>query len=600
MTTTTTTTSPHSISSSSPSINAYPHPPVHSPHTYTSSPPSLANAWPIKSATVTHPPAVTQVKSPAQSNSPISSAWSPPTQIPSPASPPPKSVPIEKHLYTELRALLQTEGCVLSCEVNEKIPAMRDYLKHGEKKLKDFIQAHSEFEMFCPVPGKHHTAVRFSGSSQMPKPRQRSSSGHTNSPTLSASSSPVSPIQFVSDGMGMMMLNGDHREFEEVLEQVRLAIQGNDANTLKRLLHQYPKLVSVHVDSDGMTILHYAVFFNPDLVEMILSAGALVNARTSKLVTPLHIAARDSPSCVRTLLAAGADPNLQDQIGFTALHWAVVYHPELMRPLVAAGANHIIRAHDGVDCLDLAHKVAPETFEELTLILAQNTPITPITTPFTSFNDMSFDVSQFTGVVTEAFPTYAVIDQYCVATQPACSVWPLRLGDRVTVTAVKAENTWKALSVQPDTSVPATDPILTGAGINLFETQQLPTFFPGSLFLCSSCGSPTDHPYQSSCGHSLCATCFSRGNCITCSLHLTQIECQTPDCGNAVPLALNDLMSHTFCGKCNNSRCMVCGEIPRNPLDTCRAATNYTAAVNVNGTDTGLMFADPMWGLDRR
>lgn len=59
----------------------------------------------------------------------------------------------------------------------------------------------------------------------------------------------------------------------------------------------------------------------PDIVILLLEAGANPNSTNASKRTPLHLAVdRNSPEIVTALLKAGAKPNLLDQDGWTPLH----------------------------------------------------------------------------------------------------------------------------------------------------------------------------------------------------------------------------------------------------------------------------------------
>ena len=72
-------------------------------------------------------------------------------------------------------------------------------------------------------------------------------------------------------------------------------------------------------DNDGNTALHDAAFGNhADTAAMLLDAGAIVNARNDQGATPLHGAVNGNPDIIRLLLDAGAGPHLPDHQGETA------------------------------------------------------------------------------------------------------------------------------------------------------------------------------------------------------------------------------------------------------------------------------------------
>jgi len=110
---------------------------------------------------------------------------------------------------------------------------------------------------------------------------------------------------------------------------------------------------------DGWTPLHLAAFFGqPSVVELLMSRGADVNARSRNAAgnTPLHAAtAGRNRDAVRLLLEHGADVNARQEGGFAALHSAAQSGDiEMARLLIAAGAHVHARANNNQNALDLA------------------------------------------------------------------------------------------------------------------------------------------------------------------------------------------------------------------------------------------------------
>lgn len=81
------------------------------------------------------------------------------------------------------------------------------------------------------------------------------------------------------------------------------------------------------MESFGMTPLMWAAEWNknPEVIVVLLKAGAEVNARDDDGETPLIYAAmyNPNPRVISTLLNAGADAKAKDSSGMTAVEYAV-------------------------------------------------------------------------------------------------------------------------------------------------------------------------------------------------------------------------------------------------------------------------------------
>lgn len=116
-------------------------------------------------------------------------------------------------------------------------------------------------------------------------------------------------------------------------------------------------------DKQSRTPLHQAAASGDALeVQLLLKAGADVNAQDTNGWSPLHFAAQaSSAGCTDALLRAGADTTLKDSFGNTALFRAVFSsrgEGDVIELLRAAGADPYATNLHGVSPLSLARSIA--------------------------------------------------------------------------------------------------------------------------------------------------------------------------------------------------------------------------------------------------
>lgn len=101
---------------------------------------------------------------------------------------------------------------------------------------------------------------------------------------------------------------------------LHMAASLGDTARITAFLKESPELANLR-DENGATMLHWAVDGNQKaVVEMLLAAGAQVDARKRNGVTPLHVAvALNRSDLAQLLLNKGANVNAKDKLGRTPL-----------------------------------------------------------------------------------------------------------------------------------------------------------------------------------------------------------------------------------------------------------------------------------------
>ncbi len=124
------------------------------------------------------------------------------------------------------------------------------------------------------------------------------------------------------------------------LKAMITAARNQDLRSLRKLVAANPALVKGQ-DAGGSTLLHHAAAFGTrEILELLLKAGADVNARNGRGSTPLHWAVSDEGK-TRLLLEKGAVINSQTDSGRTPLYLAASQsdHDSVLRLLLDKDAD---------------------------------------------------------------------------------------------------------------------------------------------------------------------------------------------------------------------------------------------------------------------
>jgi hypothetical protein len=113
-------------------------------------------------------------------------------------------------------------------------------------------------------------------------------------------------------------------------------------------------------DQYGIPALHRVIDYGLDveIVRALIDGGARVNQKDKLGSAPLHHLRYWNPKVLDVLLKAGADINAQDGAGYTALMFAVLDTPDepYANALLAAGANASRKGKAGETALSIAEK----------------------------------------------------------------------------------------------------------------------------------------------------------------------------------------------------------------------------------------------------
>lgn len=145
------------------------------------------------------------------------------------------------------------------------------------------------------------------------------------------------------------------------------AILNDDVEKVNYLLER-EESIQILINEDGDTPLNVsALAGHADLVKLLLSKGADIEARNVNGSTPLLQAARRGyPEIISLLLSEGANIEARDTEGYTPLLHAVDRgHYEAVSLLLSKGADKTAHTNDGTTALQFAERNGNEEIVSL-------------------------------------------------------------------------------------------------------------------------------------------------------------------------------------------------------------------------------------------
>ena len=132
------------------------------------------------------------------------------------------------------------------------------------------------------------------------------------------------------------------------------AARNNDTEEISALIERDGAMTVHAVVGPSVTPLHIAAAMNhQEATELLIRAGAALDAATQSGFTPLHWAAgRNAVDTAKLLLLTGANPNAVAANGITPLHWAAGKGAtDVVKLLLTAGANTEAKTDAGLSPL---------------------------------------------------------------------------------------------------------------------------------------------------------------------------------------------------------------------------------------------------------
>ena len=148
-----------------------------------------------------------------------------------------------------------------------------------------------------------------------------------------------------------------------VIKTFHGAVHRGDVKTVQSMLGSDPALATSMDEYNFQPIHLLDMYFDADILDLLLAAGADISAKNDEGVTLLHIVT--DPDAVSLLVQRGADIEARDVKGWTPLIMQANNQengPDVIAALIANGANRNAEGSAGETALSFAHQAGDEEF----------------------------------------------------------------------------------------------------------------------------------------------------------------------------------------------------------------------------------------------